>query len=403
MRSLLSHVAVAALLATSAAAASQPGAQLGAAPVGGPSHKTPPVSDGSSGSFNAQFGGGSCLVWLNTDTGQVWCSDSGGFILFTVPYKVVKWKKQTFHAYNFTDMTVQPTVKLTIYGTQPAMFLANQDISFSGQFTIAANAGSGGVAATSETQDLKGGDGASPAGVAGGGGGYGPSGSVTGGGCVEYYTSAGGGGGSSTLHSGKAGHQGDFPWDAGNPIHDVQGDGGAVEPSKLYGGSGGGAGGASSYAGDFYAFPGADGGGAVVISTTGSIEITSTGVIDASGHDGIVAAYNTGSSGGGGAGSEWFYAEGSFSNSGVLNLHGGAGGKSKYTSGCSKTKTIEGPDGGDGAGGHMRVNAGTFDNTGLIDVSGGAGTSDSSGAVTVEGRVLHRGRIKGLSEWGAMP
>jgi hypothetical protein len=403
MRFLLSQVAVAALLATSAAAGSLPGGQLAAATIGAPSSKAPPTSDGSSGSFNGQFGGGGCLVWLNTDTGQVWCSDSGGFVLFTVPYKVVKWKKQTFNAYNFTDMTVQPSVKLTIYGTHPAMFLANQDITFSGQFTIAANHGSGGVAATSETQDLKGGDGTSPAGVAGGGGGYGPSGSVTSGGCVEYYTSAGGGGGGSTLHTGKDGRHGDFPWDAGNPIHNVPGDGGAVEPSTLYGGSGGGAGGASSYAGNFYAFPGADGGGAVVISTTGSIEITSTGVIDASGHDGIVAAYNTGSSGGGGAGNEWFYATGNFSNSGVLNLHGGAGGKSKYSSGCAKTKTIEGPDGGDGAGGHLRVNAGTFDNAGLIDVSGGADDPGRSGAVTVEGRVVHRGWIKGLSEGAAMP
>ncbi|HEY0281134.1 MAG TPA: hypothetical protein VGC27_00750, partial [Rhizomicrobium sp.] len=105
-----------------------------------------PVSDGSAGSFDAHFGDGNGLVWFNVDTGIAWDAASGGYVAFTLPFKVVTWNGQTFNSYNFTDMTVEPTVKLVIYGTNPAMFLAKGDISFAGQFTIAAAAGAGGAA-----------------------------------------------------------------------------------------------------------------------------------------------------------------------------------------------------------------------------------------------------------------
>jgi hypothetical protein len=375
MRFLLSTVAVAALLAMSAAADSQPNVQSGAATISTPSRKSPPRSDGSSGSFNGQFGSGGCLVWLNTDTGQVWCSDSGGFVIFTVPYKVVKWKKQTFHAYNFTDMTVQPSVRLTIYGTQPAMFLATQDISFAGQFTIAAAAGAGGAAPTPE--DPNGNSGGSATNTAGGGGGSGAGGGVEGQCSEEYYTGGGGGGGAN-LKKGQSGLPGDYPVDAGGtPINNPPGPGGLKEPAhQLIGGGGGGSGGGTTYGGDFYGFPGANGGGAVLFSTKGSINILSGAIIDASGANGIVSQGFTGSSGGGAGGDEWFYAQGSFTNAGTLNTQGGEGGKSTYTSGCSNPTTVKGPDGGNGGGGNLVVNAAKIDNAGTIDVSdGGHGKS----------------------------
>ena len=362
--------------------------------------KNLPVSNGSAGSFDAQFHDGLGLVWMNTDTGVVWDAASGGYAAFTLPFKVVKWNGQNFNAYNFTDMTVEPTVKLVIYGTNPAMFLSKKDINFAGQFTIAAAAGQGGAAPDQNSPPYNGGTGTSATNTAGGGGGSGPSGGVQGECSGEMITAGGGGGGGNARH-GQSGLPGNYPVDAnGPPQNDPPGPGGLrIPPRKLVGGGGGGAGGGGFWQGNFYGQLGANGGGAVIFSSSkGSIAIASGAVIDASGLDGAVSGGGTGSSGGGAGGDEWFYASGSFTNNGSLVIHGGAGGKSKYTSGCFNPVTVEGPDGGNGAGGQLEVNAGTIHNAGLIDVSdGGRGTS-YGGSVELIGAVTRRGRIKGLED-----
>jgi hypothetical protein len=367
--------------------------------AGPPSKTTPPVSNGSAGSFDAHFGNGDGLVWFNVDTGVAWNAASGGYVAFTLPFRVVKWNGQKFNSYNFTDMTVEPTVKLVIYGTNPAMFLAKGDINFAGQFTIVAAAGVGGVAPDQNTPPYNGGTGKSATNKAGGGGGSGPSGGVQGE-CSGEMITAGGGGGGGNAKRGKSGLHGNYPVDAGGtPQYDPPGPGGKGEPAKkLVGGGGGGAGGGGFWAGNFYGQPGANGGGAVLFSTKGSITIASGAVIDVSGLNGAVSGGGTGSSGGGAGGDESFYARDTFTNNGTLNIHGGAGGKSTYTSGCSNPVTVEGPDGGDGSGGQLAVSASKIRNNGMIDLSDGGHGNAYGGNAELQGIVTRRGTIKGLQD-----
>jgi hypothetical protein len=351
----------------------------------------PPVSDGSSGSFDAQFGSGLGLVWFNTDNGQVWDNASGGYVAFTVPFKSLTWNKQTFNAYNFTDMNVESTVNLVIYGSKPAMFLATSaGVSFAGHFIVAADAGAGGAPPDQNTYPYIGGTGTSLKGKSGGHGGSGPIGGVQGQCSPEFYTGGGGGGGGNHTAGGR-GRMGDYPVDGPSPaIHNPGGAGGKAESAKLIqGGAGGGAGGGGFSGGNFWGFPGANGGGAVLIATSGSIAIASTGVIDVSGAVGDVSGGFSGSSGGGAGGDEWFYASGTFSNGGTLIASGGAGGTSTYTSGCFNPKTVKGPNGGNGAGGVINMTAPTIRNNGVIDVSTGGGGSASGGEVVFSGTVVN--------------
>ncbi len=160
-----------------------------------------PRATGAAGSFDAHFGDGNGLVWFNVDTGIAWDSASGGYVAFTLPFKAVTWNGETFNAYNLTDMNVEPTVKLVICGTNPAMFLAKTDISFAGQFTVAAAAGAGGAAPDQNSPPYNGGTGQSATNTAGGGGGSGPIGGVqVRGAPVKPATAGGGGGGGNAAH-----------------------------------------------------------------------------------------------------------------------------------------------------------------------------------------------------------
>jgi hypothetical protein len=387
VRALALCSAMAFVLASPAASAG------GLAPI---PKKPPPASDGSSGSFDGQFGAGTDLVWFNTDTGQVWSEASGGYVAFTVPYKVATWNNQTFNAYNFTDITVEPTVALTIYGSEPAMFLASQNVSFSGQFTIAAAAGAGGAAPNPNDPPYDGGTGTSADGRAGGLGGDGASGQVEGAGCSEGYTGGGGGGGGNVGAGGK-GLRGDYPVDGPPPpIHNPGGKAGSAEKTTvLQGGGGGGAGGGGYLNGNFWGWPGANGGGAVVIAAnSGSIDIAAGASITASGATGSANGEDTGKSGGGAGGDEWFYAGGSFTNDGTLSASGGPGGTSTYVSGCVKPKKIKGPDGGDGAGGNVAVQSADIANRGVITVSAGGDAADE-GSVVYVGHVTQAGHVVG--------
>ena len=362
----------------------------------------PARSDGSSGSFNAQFGTGENLAWFNVDTGQVFSTASGGYIAFTVPYKVRSWNGQSLHAYNFTDITVQPGVNLKIYGSSPAMFLARTNISIAGQFHFANDVGAGGAAPSSSASPYNGGAGLSPAGkFSGGGGGGGQIGQTEG--CdVSETITAGGGGGGGNFVAGADGLVGDYPADAPGPItHNARGKGGPVEvQSKLQGGAGGGAGGGGYFNGEFWGFAGGNGGGAVVLSSAGTTTIVSGGIVDTSGVAGASSANGSGSSGGGAGGDAWFYSVGAFVNDGTLNLSGGAGGSTTYTSlnkACKKQVTVAGPNGGAGSGGFLQIEAPSITNDGTIEAPNGDGST--GGLVSMIGKVAHGGRIIGADTW----
>jgi hypothetical protein len=343
----------------------------------------PARSDGSSGSFNAQFGNGEYLVWFNVDNGQVYSAASGGYVAFTVPYKVRAWNGQTFHAYNFTDITVQPSVSLKIVGSSPAMFLARTNISIAGQLTFVNGVGAGGAAPSSSASPYNGGAGMSPTGkMSGGGGGDGQIGQIEGCGAGETITAGGGGGGGNVLAGGD-GLAGDYPADGPGPVvHNKRGKGGPAEvQSKLQGGEGGGA-------------------GAVVFSAAGTTTIASGGVVDSSGVAGTPSAYGTGSSGGGAGGDAWFYSVGAFVNDGTLNLSGGAGGSSTYTSenaNCRKQVSVAGPNGGAGSGGFLQIEAPSITNDGTIKTRNGDGSD--GGLVSMIGKVAHGGTIIGADTW----
>jgi hypothetical protein len=281
---------------------------------------------------------------------------------------------------------------------KPAMFLANQDISFSGQFTIAAvhAAGAGGTAPNSSDPPYDGGTGTSADKKAGGHGGSGASGEVEGDGCGEAYTGGGGGGGSNA-GAGAKGLHGDYPVDGPPPpIHNPGGKGGKAENAKiLQGGGGGGAGGGGYINGNFWGWPGANGGGAVVIaSNANSIDIAAGASINANGATGSANGEDTGNSGGGAGGDEWFYAGGSFTNNGTLSASGGPGGTSTYVSGCAKPKKTKGPNGGDGAGGNVSIQSADIANRGTINVSAGGDAADE-GSVVYVGHVTQAGRVTG--------
>jgi hypothetical protein len=359
-------------------------ALLAAAPPALAAPPTPPASDGSSGSFNAQFGDGEYLDGFNVDNGQVHSGASGGFIAFTVPHKTVRYNGQTLNAYNFTDFNMQPSVRLTIYGSKPAVFLASQSITIAGQLTFLSGAGAAGAEAMQSGGGAGGGNGG---GRGGGFGGASGGGETQGAFCTEGF-GAGGGGGGGNYAAGAPGLPGWYPVDAANPRYAAAGPGGVKQSFlTLQGGGGSGAGGGSDFAGDYYALPGAQGGGAVVFGTSGSFTITSTGVINANGALGQTGGAE-GSSGGGAGGDAWVIAAGGFTNNGSLTARGGAGGAETVTLNCAGTVSGPGANGGLGSGGVVKIDAPMIQNNGLIDVSQGGGGTAHGGFVGITGTVV---------------
>jgi hypothetical protein len=349
----------------------------------------PPKSDGSSGSFDAQFGNGYSLVWFDTDTGEVYYYVGGGVTTdFNVPHKSIQYNGQTVNAYEFTDLNMESTVSLKIIGGTPAVFLAQGNINIAGQFVFANDSIAGGTPSTGNPGQYDGGPGG---GKGGGGGGTGPGGGDQA--CVSDAFTGSGGGGGGNYSKGGPGRPNYVPIDAGNQVHYAGGAAGKKENSAvLQGGGGGGAPGGGNDNGEYWqgAF-GGNGGGAVVFSTPGTITITSTGLISATGAIGNVPnAGNAGNSGGGAGGDTWFFARGGVSNSGQIVANGAVGGRSKFpVSTCGSQKLTAGPDGGDGSGGVVLISAPTIANSGTINVAGGNGKSTPNGGlVTTNGTTI---------------
>ncbi|HEY5048890.1 MAG TPA: hypothetical protein VII49_12815 [Rhizomicrobium sp.] len=356
--------------------------------------KAPPVSDGSSGSFDGQIGSGSCLAWINVDNGQVWCTDSGGFVWVTLPFKTITYNGQSVHAFNFTDLNMESTVNLTVYGSASAVFLAQQNISLAGQFKFQNGTIAGGVPSNGNP-NVNGGPGS---GVGGGFGGQGEGGQVQA--CnFGWFFTAGGGGGGGNFSVGLPGHKGYWAADIPNPQHLPAGPGGTVEVSStLQGGGGGGAGGGGNYGGNYYGgAPGGNGGGSVVFSTPGTISIASTGIMDARGINGGVVQGTSGSSGGGAGGDEWFFARTGFTNAGQLLTTGGAGGTNTYPkTACGDQSPVRGPNGGDGSGGVVLIKSATIANSGTINVAGGDGKAKPNGGLVAHStQIDNTGQIIG--------
>ncbi len=366
-------VALACLLSVAGLSASASGAA-------GPTTSGPPASDGSSGSFDAQFGNGSTalygpLAFWNVDTGDVYASQNGtNTLVFTVPYKTIKWNGQTVNAYDFSSMTVEQGVHLTIYGTTPAVFVSHGDISVAGQFVFQNTTIAGGVPSTGDNNEFDGGPGQ---GKGGGTGGIGRGGQEETS-CGPGTFSGSGGGGGGNFSGGGHGLQNYIPTDAAPVPMYGGGAGGRLERSNLLtGGGGGAAGGGGLYGGDYYGgSPGGNGGGAAVFATRGTITLTSTAVLNAAGGAGGGASSVTGGSGGGAGGDLWFFGPQGVSNAGQILANGGLGSRIRLPqSTCSQTPLVNGPDGGSGAGGVVFMSAPSVANSGTINLSGGNGAA----------------------------
>jgi hypothetical protein len=356
---------------------------LGAAPIlAATFNKAPPKSDGSSGSFDALFGNGEYMVAFDTDNGNVVEYIGGGdTVAFTVPHKTITYNGRSLPAYEFSSFNVEPSVSLTIVGTAPAVFLSQGNMNIAGQFKFANTPVAGGTISTGVNGNYDGGAGA---GVGGGGGGEGPGGGASA--CVSVSYTGSGGGGGGNYSKGGHGLKNYEPSDAGNQVVYPGGLAGFEEnTARLQGGGGGGAPGGGNANGEYWGGQaGGNGGGAVVFSTPGTITITSSGVIDASGIAGQTnyGSGNPGYSGGGAAGDQWFFAKGGFTNAGQMLLHGGAGGAYRAPeTACGSQKLVNGPDGGEGSGGVLMIVAPTIANSGGINLSGGNGASAPSGGL----------------------
>jgi hypothetical protein len=137
----------------------------------------PPKRDGSSGSFDAQFGNGPFGTdeW-NLTTGQVYEYIGGGYTpAFTVPFKTITYNGQTVHAFEFSSLTMEPTLKIIVFGST-AVLLSQGNIDIAGQFEFP-NGTLGGTPSTGNDGDFNGGSG-QVAGGSGGGGGYGQGGYI---------------------------------------------------------------------------------------------------------------------------------------------------------------------------------------------------------------------------------
>jgi hypothetical protein len=372
-------VALACLLSAAVPSVS---ASVAASVVGGP-----PRSDGSSGSFDAQFGDGSGyalygpLTFWNVDTGGVYASQYGtNTLVFTVPYKTIKWNGQTVNTYNFSSMTVEQGLHLTIYGTTPAVFVSQGDISVAGQFVFQNTTIAGGVPSTGDNDAFDGGNGQ---GKGGGTGGIGRGGQEETP-CGPNQFSGSGGGGGGNFSGGSHGLPNYIPTDAGTLPMYGGGAGGRLERSNLLtGGGGGAAGGGGLYGGEYYGgSPGGNGGGAAVFATHGTITLTSTAVLNAAGSAGGGATTVTGGSGGGAGGDLWFFSPKGVSNAGQVLANGGLGSRIRLPkSACSQTPLTNGPDGGSGSGGVVLISAPAIANSGTIDLDGGDGAAGNNGGL----------------------
>jgi hypothetical protein len=359
----------------------------------------PPVSDGSSGSYSAQLGsspGNYFFNSFNTDTGQgEGCESTACPWHVTIPFKVVKYNGQTVHEFNFTDINVQSfDVPMTIYGSTPALFLANQGISIAAPMHFLNGGGAGGADAPL-TGSAPGGPGGGRGGATGG---VGQAGETTGCGGNMVWTGSGGGGGGN-YSAGQPGLTNFWPpAGAGTNPDYPPGPGGPALPRALLAGGGGAGGGGGNYAGNFYTTQGGQGGGAVAFGSTSTIDITSTGSVSTNGQPGQVQQASAGSGGGGAAGSVFFFASSGFTNEGLVSAQGGEGGTNTITTyepDCQTYVTLPGPNGGNGSGGFVVVTAGTIANTGMINVGDGGGASASGGWVKYVGKVTKSGKIIG--------
>jgi hypothetical protein len=364
--------------------------------------KAPPSSDGSSGSFDAQFGNGATayggLSYWNLDTGQVVTTQ--GVVAFTVPFETITWNGQPVKAYNFSSFTVEQTIHLTLYGATPAVLLAQGNISIAGAFVFQNTNVTGGTPSTGVNNAFNGGPGS---GIGGAGGGEGRGGQVETS-CGPSVFSGSGGGGGGNYRKGGAGLKNYIVEGAGgSPPSYPGGPGGHAEQATvLQGGGGGAAGGGGLYGGDYYGgSPGGNGGGAVVFATPGTITLTSTGVVNAAGGAGGGASGITGGSGGGAGGDVWLFSSQGVSNAGQILANGGAGSTiSLAKSACKAKPVVKGPDGGNGSGGVLFISSPTIANSGTINLAGGNGSAGPNGGL-LDGNgvaVINTGSIIGAAK-----
>ena len=345
-------------------------ASAGLQPAFAATAAAPPKSDGSSGSFDAQFGNGPFGTdeW-NLTTGEVYENIGGSYTpVFTVPFKTITYNGQSVHAFEFSSLTMESTLNVIVFGSE-AVLLSQGDIDIAGQFQLPYGQ-IGGAASTGGNGNGTAGQGA---GGTGGGGGYGVGGEIQTS-CAGIPFSGGGGGGGGNYSAGTEGSKGAVPAGTGVPAQPPAPRGGRAGRmqsfSKFFPGAAGGAGGGGNYGGEYFGgSAGGNGGAALVLSAAGKITIESTGVLNAGGVAGGPPAANSGSSGGGAGGDVWLFANKSITNAGQILVNGGAGGTSTFArTPCQKNQnTMDGPNGGNGSGGVVLIAAPSISNTGTIN------------------------------------
>lgn len=218
--------------------------------------------------------------------------------------------------FNFTTVTIPSGVTITFTSNSnntPLTILASGDVVISGTINI-----TGKAANTNGTGGLGG-----PGGFAGGNAGFGvadlfsgQNGSGPGGGKGGSSNGTtivpGGGGGYATVGSAAPAAS---PTAIGNSYGS-----GLIQP--LIGGSGGGAGGAGA---NGLGGAGGGGGGAILIASSTSITLNSTGVIDAGGGNGGSTTVSPAPGGGGSGGAVRLIAN-TISGNGIIRVNGGFGG-----------------------------------------------------------------------------
>ena len=326
-------------------------------------------------------------VALNTDTSQICGFSNTGVELcgsdFVPSTLVQQADGSRVRVFNFTSLTLDEGIGLTLQGSLPAAIVASGDIVINGTVVVNSGAHAGGLSQ------------ASAPGVTGGRVGYGNGRYVSNCCAAGYDTSSGGGGGGKA----SAGQKGDpgviFFTGADNG---AGGPGGAADSHpRILSGGGGGGGGQWGTGYDFFQDGGAGGGGggAALFETPGNMTIGATGVIEANGANGQEANRGPAAAGGGGAGGAlWFDAGLAWINRGVISASGGHGASGRI---YKPFLTYYG-DGGSGSGGEIFVDPQSITNLGLIDVADGNGGGTLGGHVTLLApTIVNEGSIVGVA------
>jgi hypothetical protein len=338
--------------------------------------------------------------YINTDNGVIYSQYSNypwdAYPNQPVSRVVAQANGPEIRVLEFTTFEVNlGNSSLTIVGSKPLVIAAQGNISIRGTIRALNNGGLGGVRPegnfdTGISGVKSPGSIVENSGVGGWGAAYVFGTPYTPWGWDILSAAGGGGGGGATVGAtgGSAHTLFGAPLPLGSPAPGAAGAGGEASTGDVF--QGGGGGGQGGYAHTWYCCytggTGANGGGALMFQSGGSVLIDANSAIVA---DGLPTPYYQGEVGAGGAGGGGyllFDAAGTFENRGILSSRGGAG--------ASYTSVMPGAP---GAGGRVAIRAASATNSGIIDVSGGDESAILGGEFNPSNTtVTGGGQVKGI-------